>query len=359
MGTWNFGYDSLNRLTTAQNTAASSETPQYANNYGCWSYDSFGNRTAQAISTTACPAQPSALAPTASYNSSNRVTWTSVNAAGSNFNYDAAGDVTNDNSHSYLYDGEGRICAVYNSRVGGISTMTGYLYDADGTRVAKGTITAWSCDPTINGFQTTNDYVLGPGGEQVTEMGVDQTAGSSSTTLVWQHTNVYAGGALIATYDGALSTGATAANNYTPNTYGLHFYLNDPLGTRRAQTDYAGVLEQTCQSLPFGDGLNCSGSTIAPTEHHFTGKERDAESGNDYFEARYYASSMGRFMSPDPTPLGIALGDPQSWNLYSYARNRPTTAIDVGGAWYGRMVMLNSGVNNAVFYLTMTPRAIH
>jgi hypothetical protein len=22
--------------------------------------------------------------------------------------------------------------------------------------------------------------------------------------------------------------------------------------------------------------------------HHFTGKERDAESGNDYFEARYY-----------------------------------------------------------------------
>jgi len=31
----------------------------------------------------------------------------------------------------------------------------------------------------------------------------------------------------------------------------------------------------------------------------FTGKERDAESGNDYFEARYYSSSMGRFMSPD------------------------------------------------------------
>jgi RHS repeat-associated protein len=31
----------------------------------------------------------------------------------------------------------------------------------------------------------------------------------------------------------------------------------------------------------------------------FTGKERDTESGNDYFGARYYASSMGRFMSPD------------------------------------------------------------
>jgi RHS repeat-associated protein len=34
----------------------------------------------------------------------------------------------------------------------------------------------------------------------------------------------------------------------------------------------------------------------------FTGKERDQESGNDYFSARYYASAMGRFMSPDPLP---------------------------------------------------------
>jgi RHS repeat-associated protein len=56
---------------------------------------------------------------------------------------------------------------------------------------------------------------------------------------------------------------------------------------------------------------------------HFTGKERDAESGNDYFGARYYASSMGRFLSPDwsASPVGIPYGDlenPQSLNLYGY-----------------------------------------
>ncbi len=66
----------------------------------------------------------------------------------------------------------------------------------------------------------------------------------------------------------------------------------------------------------------------------FTGKERDTESSLDNLGARYDSSQYGRFMSPDPTPLGVALGDPQSWNLYSYARNRPTIAIDVGGAWY-------------------------
>ena len=43
--------------------------------------------------------------------------------------------------------------------------MTGYVYDSTGTRVAKGSITAWSCDPTQNGFYTTNDYVLGPPNE--------------------------------------------------------------------------------------------------------------------------------------------------------------------------------------------------
>jgi YD repeat-containing protein len=60
----------------------------------------------------------------------------------------ALGDVLNDGAHQYLYDAEGRICAVYSNPVAGISTMTGYLYDADGTRIAKGSITAWSCDPS-------------------------------------------------------------------------------------------------------------------------------------------------------------------------------------------------------------------
>ncbi len=56
-----------------------------------------------------------------------------------------------------------------------------------------------------------------------------------------------------------------------------------------------------------------------------TGKERDTESGNDYFgAARYYASSMGRWLSPDP--LGMAFADPtdpQSLNHYAYVLNNP------------------------------------
>jgi RHS repeat-associated protein len=71
-------------------------------------------------------------------------------------------------------------------------------------------------------------------------------------------------------------------------------------------------------------------------ESCFTGKERDAESGNDYFGARYYASSMGRFMSPDwsakedPVPYA-KLDDPQSLNLYSYVQNNPLKDVDADG----------------------------
>jgi RHS repeat-associated protein len=66
--------------------------------------------------------------------------------------------------------------------------------------------------------------------------------------------------------------------------------------------------------------------------HHSTGKERDTESGLDYFEARYYGSSMGRFSSPDPSGLLAANpADPQSWNMYAYARNNPLINIDPTG----------------------------
>jgi len=72
----------------------------------------------------------------------------------------------------------------------------------------------------------------------------------------------------------------------------------------------------------------------------YTGKERDSESGNDYFDARYYGSSMGRFLSPDYSPVddgppdAIPFGSvssPQSLNGYSYVGNNPLGGTDPDG----------------------------
>ncbi|MGA2049593.1 MAG: RHS repeat-associated core domain-containing protein [Terracidiphilus sp.] len=92
---------------------------------------------------------------------------------------------------------------------------------------------------------------------------------------------------------------------------------------------------------PMTVSLACVLSAASADTSISTGKERDTESGNDYFEARYYSSAMGRFMSPDwngeddPEPVPYAdLGDPQTLNLYAYAGNNPLVHKDDDGHFY-------------------------
>jgi RHS repeat-associated protein len=61
-----------------------------------------------------------------------------------------------------------------------------------------------------------------------------------------------------------------------------------------------------------------------------SGKERD-ETGLDYFGARYYSGPQGRFTSPDKPIIDQYRIDPQSWNLYTYARNNPYLYTDPTG----------------------------
>ena len=60
-------------------------------------------------------------------------------------------------------------------------------------------------------------------------------------------------------------------------------------------------------------------------------KERDAETGLDFFGARYMSSAQGRFTSPDAPFADQHLENPQSWNLYAYTLNNPLRFIDDTG----------------------------
>jgi RHS repeat-associated protein len=76
----------------------------------------------------------------------------------------------------------------------------------------------------------------------------------------------------------------------------------------------------------------CSSSAAFRDGCKFTGKERDSESGLDNFGARYNASSLGRFMSPDPKiPSMKHLINPQKWNKYAYVLNNPLALVDPDG----------------------------
>jgi RHS repeat-associated protein len=340
MGDWTFQYDTLNRLTVM---APSINAPVAFKGYlGCYAYDAFGNRTINASPNTGCTSFPASNYSV--YNARNQLTtFKTVQANGqtnATLTYDAAGNVANDGTNMYVYDGEGRVCAAENLST---TTATAYIYDAEGWRTAKGRpanaalpITTQACNLATNGFAPSSEYLLDLGGDQVTEL---NNAVTGTSALAWAHSNVWAGAHLTATYD----MYKTSSSTWAP---ALHFHLSDPLGTRRVQINPQGQIESTFQSLPFGDGLTVNkydpntGIPLATaddaTEHHFTGKERDAETGLDYFGARYYSGAQGRFMTPDwsskPTPVPYAtLGNPQSLNLYVYVMNNPLSRNDPDG----------------------------
>ena len=109
-----------------------------------------------------------------------------------------------------------------------------------------------------------------------------------------------------------------------------HFAEKDHLGLTRLLTRVDATVLQTYDYMPFGEEY--SGSSV--TTYKFTGKQRDAESGLDYFGARHYSSLLGRFVSVDPSRVSVQLFNPQSWNRYSYALNDPLVYVDPNGKWF-------------------------
>jgi RHS repeat-associated protein len=119
----------------------------------------------------------------------------------------------------------------------------------------------------------------------------------------------------------------------------IHWLVTDQLGTPRMIFDQSGSLANMSRHdyLPFGEelgagfGLRSAGYTGDATRQKFTLKERDNETGLDFFINRYYSSMQGRFTSVDPENAGADPGRPQSWNGYAHTLNNPVTNTDPDG----------------------------
>jgi RHS repeat-associated protein len=114
------------------------------------------------------------------------------------------------------------------------------------------------------------------------------------------------------------------------------FLHSDHLGSPRVVMDDAGNKVSGHHYMPFGEEKPL-GTRLTSNAAKFTGHERDVESasfdnpdGLDYMSARYYSSSLGRFMAVDPGD-DTDPQNPQSWNKYAYVRNSPLNAIDRKG----------------------------
>ena len=285
-----FYYDHVNRVqmsvesptTVPAQTATACPTPTSSFTW-CeqFAYDQFGNRTPTTFNLGATP-----LAPTAFNAATNRISstgWAYDAGAGS-----GNGNITTDPSNAKMtLDGENRMV----SYTPGSGAAVQYTYDGDGRRVTK-----------------------------------DATSGAP-TTYVYD-----AAGQLTAAY-------SSVANPVT----GTEFLTADHLGSIRMITNSTGNAVARHDTEPFGEELlggstGCRLSSLgygatSGVTLEFTGKERDAESGLDYFGARYYGSSMGRFMSPDPIKIteDRLVNPANTLNLYSYAANNPLKYVDPDG----------------------------
>jgi RHS repeat-associated protein len=143
---------------------------------------------------------------------------------------------------------------------------------------------------------------------------VQKTAGGLTTTFVYDPL-----GQLAQQYGGPTIPAAEL---------GTRYFTADHLGSTRLLTKGDGTPAENYDYLPFGQEFVSSGDTNGI---RFTSKERDAETGLDYFGARYMSSAQGRFTSPDRPLVDQNERDPQSWNLYTYVGNNPLRLVDPNG----------------------------
>jgi RHS repeat-associated protein len=158
---------------------------------------------------------------------------------------------------------------------------------------------------------------------------VTKATGSSSTVYV---------------YDAKGDAAAEYGNELEP-VAGTAYLTADHLGSARLVTDASGDVLKRYDYLPFGgeiqsptDGRGNYYNAVIPSgpvndtvNNKFTSKERDAETGLDYFGARYFSGAQGRWTSPDKVFADQNTADPQSWNMYAYVRNNPLRFTDADG----------------------------
>jgi RHS repeat-associated protein len=113
----------------------------------------------------------------------------------------------------------------------------------------------------------------------------------------------------------------------------IRYYHQDHLGSSAAFADATGRIIEETTFHPFGQQRSQTQFSGGPEDYQFTQKERDRESGLNYFEARYAMPVLGRFASTDPLGDYGNKQNPQSWNCYAYALNNPLRYLDPRGLY--------------------------
>ena len=279
--TQDFGYDNLNRLTSAksfpifQPLATTSVTPAPAYDYN-YTYDAIGNMLNGEGKTYTYPA-PGAMRPH---------TPVSSNICGT-FSYDNNGNLSTSTCGSvtktFSWDYDNRLTQVKSGR----SVLGQYTYDFAGQRVKKveGRVTTLIPFPNYRTIRGTATKYYFANGQRIAER-----------------------------------TGGTAPSN-------VYYYHPDHLGSSNVVSDTTGTQVESTLFYPFGVTRIETG--VKPIEQKYNGKDFDQKTGLYDYGARFYDPSLMHFISADNTVPNTS--DPQMFNRYAYVRNNPVRLVDPTG----------------------------
>lgn len=304
-----YNYDSLNRITQVTEYYVATGQIEEQKFVQAYTYDRYGNRTINQSGTWGTGINNKQF----TANTANNQLEVPGGQSGT-MSYDFAGNLTTDTYSALgvtrVYDAENRMTSETQA---GSYLAGSYTYDGDGRRVRR----------KVNSSETWQVY--GMDGELLAEYA---NASASSPPKEYGYRN----GQLLVIAEPAAQ---------------IKWLVADQLGTPRIIIDKTGALANVKRHdyLPFGEELfaNQFGRTeqqgyvingADTVRRKFTLKERDNETGLDYFGARYYSSMQGRFTSVDPVYESAELFTPQSWNRYAYCLNNPLLYTDpTGTVW--------------------------
>jgi RHS repeat-associated protein len=284
-----FTYDSVGRLSqAAEYQQGQTGLLTYQAHYD---YDRYGNRYQYQQNVNV----PYVSVPTTAIDQSR-------NRFNSQTTYDAEGNITLDQKFrgmQYQYDANGRM--KWSANADGSNPQSS-VYDGIGQRVQT----------TVNG--TARNIIYDIFGQSICEY--------SQGAL--QKENIYRGGELLASNDSG----------------GWKYVMTDHQGSTRVVMSGSSIVARH-DYLPFGEevgagtGLRTSTQGYAtgnPILSKYAGTERDSN-GLDHTWWRKLESTSGRWTSPDPYKGSMSIGDPQSFNRYSYVENDPVNLVDPTGLY--------------------------
>jgi len=274
-----FTFDQLDRLKVAKEVVGS--TTKWQQTY---LYDRYSNRRFDATNTTTINTQlPTNQSNPGADDDNNKFT------ESDDYFYDASGNLIEDAfGNRFEYDAHGKTSKFFDEANSSSDPDAVYTYDGEDRRVKK-------------------------------------VADGITTIFVFDAT-----GKMVAEYSNETPTSSPAITYVTMDDYDNPRIMTDGVGQVTQRRDYMPFGEQ----LSAGSGERTTGlgyTSDTRVRQGYASKDKDEETGFNYFGERYYSSAVGRFTSPDTLMASGGASNPQTWNRYAYVVNNPVAYVDVNG----------------------------